>query len=269
MTNEELVLLIKAGHNSYQEQLWRQVNRFVAGQAGRYCLLHSKRCRSIHLELDDFIQVGYFAMLNAIDAYTEESGYKFLTFLGKHLLNEFQKLTGLRDLSSKSQESRKRQCSIDEPISFETLLDSDDDGLSLANTIPDPQATKALEKVDEDDYLEKLRADLDNALGQLPMKQAEGIRRYYLDNETFTYISKVLGISYSYLQELVRTGLLSLRKCSELEKYRTDQYSRAYRGGVRAFRRSGSSSTEQIVMNIDAQERKLKAYLLGLSAQEI
>lgn len=261
MTNGELALKIKAGDNSLQEQLWEQIKRFVIVQAGRYITLHAERCEQMSLELDDFIQVGYFATLEAIKIYSEESEYNFLTYMGRPLRNQFNELTGFRGLAAKSQRARKQQYAIDNSVGLEASFDSDEDGLSPADVIPDPEAEKALAQVEENDYLKKLSADLEKALGRLPKRQADCIRRHYLNDETQTYIAKTLGISVGYLQSLINTGLVSLRRCSELAEYRETQFAKAYRSGVTLFKQTGSSLTEYIVMKIDEQERKLKAYL--------
>ncbi len=259
MTNEELSLKIKAGDKSLQGQLWEQIKHFVILKAGRYSFLHADHCRQMSLELNDLIQVGYFAMLEAIEAYSEESEYKFLAFMNFPLQNQFNELTGLR--SSKSKQARDQQQAIDNSVSLEASLNSSDDDLTLSGLIPDPEAEKALAQVEESDYLEKLNADLEKALGRIPKKQANCIRRHYLTDETQIYIAKTLGVSVSNVQGLINRGLLSLRRCSELAEYREMMFAKAYRSSVTTFKQTGSSITEYIVMKIDEQEQKLKAYL--------
>ena len=89
------------------------------------------------------------------------------------------------------------------------------------------------------------------------------MRQFYLDNKTQQQIAEALGISQSYVRSMIQTGLLSMRTCTWLNEYRQRQYSRAYYGTESSFRHTGSSITEQIVINIDTQERQLKAYLSG------
>ena len=67
MSNEQLVLRIKAGENVADNmlQLWQQNKKFVASIAKKY---------AAYEEIEDLIQQGYFGMCNAVNGYDPESG---------------------------------------------------------------------------------------------------------------------------------------------------------------------------------------------------
>lgn len=266
MTNEELVLKIKAGDNSLQGELWLQIKDYVAWQAKRYLLAYDNLHIKLGLELEDFIQVGYFAMISAIKAYPEDCEFKFTTYMFRLLLNEFNCLAGRRgNLSKKSSYIKKcivNAVSLEDKVGNKTSGDSRE--LTFGEICPDPSAERALESIEDSDYIEHLRADLNAALRELPEQQAISIRQYYLEEKTQTYISKVLNKSHSQVQTLIREGLISLRRCIALKEYRENQLERRYRGGLGSWKSTGSSIQEQIIINIDKQEQRLKAFLQSM-----
>lgn len=73
MTNEQLVIRIKAGENvaDNMEQLYTQVCRFIHSIAWKY---------RESGEMEDLEQEGYLALYPAIDGYDPEQGVKFLTY---------------------------------------------------------------------------------------------------------------------------------------------------------------------------------------------
>lgn len=73
MSNEQLIILIKAGEDTAQnmERLYSQVKGFIHTIAWRYKGL---------AELEDLEQEGYLALYPAIDGYDPERGVKFLTY---------------------------------------------------------------------------------------------------------------------------------------------------------------------------------------------
>lgn len=73
MTNEELVALIQSGDHVQENmgQLWQQNRQFIA----KIALPFSKIC-----ELEDLIQEAYFGLEKAVEKYSPEQGFKFLTY---------------------------------------------------------------------------------------------------------------------------------------------------------------------------------------------
>lgn len=73
MSNEQLVLRIKAGENVADNmlQLWQQNKKFISSIAKKY---------AAYEEIEDLIQQGYFGMSNAVNGYDPESGVSFLYY---------------------------------------------------------------------------------------------------------------------------------------------------------------------------------------------
>jgi RNA polymerase primary sigma factor len=73
MTNEELVIRIKAGIDPAENMLalYNQVKAFIHKVAWKY---------QGQEEMEDLEQEGYLALYDAIEGYDPDTGYKFLTY---------------------------------------------------------------------------------------------------------------------------------------------------------------------------------------------
>lgn len=268
--NEILAQRIKNGETYLQEKLWLQIKKLVVKKAQSYVLNNKSACLQAGVEADDLIQAGYFAMLDAIKAYPGEGApYRFLTYLNFPLKNQFNALTGVRDNAAKSKKARQAIDQIAGANSFDAEISPSNGGTgetTLSNYIPDPEAEAAFARIEENDYLEKLGLDLQEALQTLPPKQAHCVRMRYLNDETQSYIAKTLGVSQAYVMSLIKSGLLSLRRCNALQEYRQEQYARAYHKSSTKTCRNYGSIVEQIVVHLDERERELQAFLDDMSS---
>ena len=77
-SNEELAARIKAGEESLLPILWGQCRRTVTILAAKY---RGVMEQNAFVDMEDFMQCGYFAMLAAVEAYDPEKGYKFSSYM--------------------------------------------------------------------------------------------------------------------------------------------------------------------------------------------
>jgi len=84
MTNEQIVIRIKAGENvaDNMEQLYNQVKDFIHAIAWKY---------RDSGELEDLEQEGYLALYPAIDGYNPAAGCKFLTYAEYYIRQRMQR----------------------------------------------------------------------------------------------------------------------------------------------------------------------------------
>ena len=168
MTNEELAVLIQNGERDKLLELWEQVRRFAWGQAKRWAAY-----RDSGMELEDFMQTGFLALLDAVQRY-DPLGGKFLTMYNLRLKNAFTEAAGLRT-QRMAQDLLRHAISLDTP-----LTDVLGDPRTLADVTIGPAAEVEMEDVDERDRQVRLRAALEAALAKLPEDQHEAIRdKYY------------------------------------------------------------------------------------------
>ena len=96
MTNEELAVQIQAGEREQLPELWEQVHRLLALMFRRLLSQspdNHTRAVSAGITLEDLEQEGYFALLEAVDAYDPTSGYKFTAYLKYPVMKRFSLFT--------------------------------------------------------------------------------------------------------------------------------------------------------------------------------
>ena len=250
MTNEELAELVQEGNDGLIPQLWEQVQVYVRRKA-------ETAMRSIPpehgVEVDDLAQSGYFALLEAVATFDRGKG-TFLCWLEKYLKTEFAVAGGYR---TSRRDPLNLSTSIDQPVSSVFPVSSDDsDGETFAETIPDE--TDSYADIEEQIYMEQLHAALDSAVDGLPSTQREVIRGRYWQGKSLRNLSEELGVSIEGIRRREKAALSELRKprvansLSEFLDDRTD----FYRGGLRQFKTSHTSSVETAVLHRESLVKK-------------
>lgn len=192
MTNEALAARIRAGERDRLMELWAQVRRFALQQARRWVYLGRGG-----VTLEDLEQSAFLALLDALEGWRAEAG-QFLTWYGLRLKAAFTEATGQRT-------QRDRLDPLDRALSLEAPVGDEDDTLTLADVIPDPQAAEALEGVGE------VWDTLHRAVEGLPEGQREEIRRRYWMNQTTAEISVATGVPEKEVRKLEAAALRALR----------------------------------------------------------
>lgn len=164
MTNEELASKIQAGERDKVLELWEQVQRFAWKQGKRWAAHPGSG-----MELGDFVQVGFLAMLDALEGWKSgEAG--FLTWYAMRLKAAFTEATGQRT-------QRDRMDPLQDSVSLDVPVNDDGGGkdIALGETIPDRAAERNVEYVVEWDFAKRRRAAVREALAALPEDQRRAV----------------------------------------------------------------------------------------------
>lgn len=245
---QELIKQIQQGHNELMADLWARVKKLIAWYAVRYYRKYD--CRGI--EVDDLIQSGYIALVNAVRKYDPEQG-SFTNYLTYDLLNQFQELTG--------RTKKQRSDLLNHALSLDAPLDeSDPDGRTLYDSVADEFSDNSnfAEAVDDRIYTEQLRKALDAALDDLPEPEAEAIRGVYYKGETLMELAEQNDISYQAIKTRHDKGLRDIRKSSHIRNLQRflDLETNFYKSiSVYRFSSTHTSATEWLVLDRD---RRLK-----------
>lgn len=205
MTNEELAATIKAGDTSLYAELWNQVKGIVWKRAGWFYENRRDFCAARGVTADDLAQSGFLALVDTVEDYQPESGYRFTTFLNFHLKQQFQAtLDGGR---RRSVQDMLNHCgSLDEPTR------PDDESDALVDMVPDPDSLAGQQEAEDRIFREQMRAELDSCLESIRATQADVLRRQYYGGETLREIAEHIGRSISRAQQIRNQGLRELRK---------------------------------------------------------
>lgn len=205
-TNEELAMMIQDGDESKVPELWEQVRKLYLKKSIHYYDGHRELCSRCGVELDDIQQQAFFAFLQSVQAYNQESGLSFLAFIDYPFQTEMQNLTGTRTALTRL-DPLNSCASLDKPIETE-----DGSADTLADFVPDPTALDFVQLLDAQSVAELVRAEVD----RLPMPESEIIARYFLHGETLGKIADALGLSPERIRQRRDKGLKLLKRSKPL-----------------------------------------------------
>ena len=288
MTNEQLVLRIRAGENVAENMLalWQQCRVIIVELARKY---------SAVAEQEDLEQEAYFAISKAVDSYDHEKGASFLTWarfwirqqMVRYIQNHGtvrlpvhsgERIRKYRELQSaflmhigrlpdtreycyylgcseevlqgvQKAEQMRKIGSLDIP-----LPGIEDGDISVGDSVADQ--TDQYRDVLDDMERQQLKAVLWPMVDTLPGNEPEIIRKRYQEGLTFKEIGKDLGLSMEAVRQWERKGLGELRKPSRsriLREFLDDEriYNSALHGnGVSSFSNTWTSSTERVALKL-------------------
>ena len=285
MSNEQLVLRIKAGENVADNmlQLWQQNQGFIRSIAKKY---------ATYEEMEDLIQQGYFGMCNAVNGYDSENGVSFLHYASFWIRQSIQryvvecgkairlpshfrgKLTKYKQFTAamykefnrkptdqelcyylsigyEKLEELKRAAVMDKMGSLDvTVGDGEENALCDLIACPDNPENEILDKV----QAEQLKQIIWTLVDDLPGECPEVLRARYQEDLTLKETAARIGITIEAVRQWQSKGLRELRKPSrsnELKPFIWDDYvyNQSFHGnGVGSFNRTWTSSTERIAL---------------------
>lgn len=237
MTNEQLAEEIANGKKEYLPLLWEKTRKIVYKAAHSFYNRYKEKCLSSCIDEDDLIQVGYFAMLNAIKDYDKSKEYKFLTYMTLHLKRPFGRLLNRHDTIS--------------------LYDELGEKLTILDTIEDESSSEDFARVEKDHFTRQLHNALDNAMSDLNPESRDIIKERFYEGKSFEQMAEKRGVTRQYSHRLLNRALINLRKPEQAAKLREyliyqkdviDTF--AYKGSVSSFRNTQISSTERAVFKL-------------------
>ena len=246
MTNEALAAAIKAGDTSLIGDLWEQVKAFVA-------LMAKKRLISADttvVDVDDLIQSGFFALLDAVRTFDEAAGCAFTTWLSVHLQKHFS-------MAMNTRSEKQRNDPLHDADSLQRLIRDDDERTTLGDIQPDKNAQAAFEAVEHRMWTEKLHTALDDLLNDLPQDQREIITGRHYDEMSTEELSRKLDTTTAEIRSQENKGMRELRRSSwKLRPFVADDLNYFRHVSAAEFSRTQTSAVEVLaILRENAQER--------------
>lgn len=255
MTNEDLVLLVRQGHKEYCSKLWEQVRKLIH----KLIIQHSKkRILPNDIEHEDLHQCGYFAMLAAVKAYNPDKGYKFNTYLEYHVKN------AINEAINHGKRVGQNIPTIREYSYNTTIAGDDGEETELIDLMEDETAKYGYEPLEVSD----LQAHVWQAVAELPQRQQEIIRRYYLQGISLTDIAKEKGVSVENIRTRKNQGLQMLRRNRDLRTVYGD-YIRNACFDVPSYEFYWLRSPEKYVIEKDIHERRQKGEYISYGKEQV
>lgn len=173
--NEELAARIKAGEKSLLPILWGQCRRTVTILAAKYRGVMEKNA---FVDMEDFIQCGYFAMLAAVEAYGPEKGYKFNSYINfKYKKQVYEMFGNVRE--------GDRRIFPAAASSLNVTLENDGHETELLDMLEDENAGSIEADYEKKEMQQIVRA----AVGRLPELERHVIQEIYFNGRAKTEIA--------------------------------------------------------------------------------
>lgn len=255
MINEELVQLIKQGNKCYYATLWEQTSRLI------YKLIYkhgAKRKLPNDIEFDDILQCGYFAMVNAVNAYNPEKDLKFNTYL------EFQVMNAIQLTIDRGQRKSLNTPRLQEYSYNQTVSNQDGEEVEIIYLMQDKNSPKIYESTELTDLQERVW----QAVAELPKKLQEIITRYYFKGENLPTLAEKLDISVETVRQKKRQGLRLLQQNRALKQL-YNNYDRHYHHRYSDITTSlWKCSPESYAIMQDIAERRQKGEYISYGKEQ-
>jgi len=251
MTTDELAAAVKAGRGDLIAELWENCVKFIRLQASKWA--NAWKNSRYDFDYDDFVQAGYFALLDAVEKWEPGRGLSFIGFLGLCLKTAFSEVAGCRT-PAQMQELMYKAARFESPIPGNQ---SDTNERTLADTIGGE--CEGLEALEDADYREYIAKTVREVLAGLPDRRRQAVEKHFLQGMNYAAIAADMGVSLSRAQQMAQHGLREIRNSQDGEKLR-----RLYFGhrnpyqatGYGAWKATGCSQPEREVLKRESDQHR-------------
>ena len=209
MTTNEIAAAVQSGQADRME-LWEAVRRFSYDRAYRWYRAMEGRGGMM---LEDYIQVAFLALLDALESWDPTVG-AFNTWFGLKLKGAFTEAVGMRT-------QRDKRDPIHHALSLDAPLTESGEDLTLADVIEDPRSEEEIEAVAELDYQQRRKQALATALDGLTEDQRRAVVLRHCHGLTVDQTASRMGTTRATARAAEQKGLRLLRhpKNRELRQY--------------------------------------------------
>ena len=202
-TNEDLALQYQSGDKAALNALYEQNRGILSNLTYSYYIRNRELCSRRGVTHEDLIQEGIFSLRAAADDYKPEKGFKFVSYLNRHVKNQLNSATGQRTRSGQL-EPLSRASSLNAPI-------GEDESLELGDSVPDPAAQYELELVENNIMRTQLSEATEAALSCLDDRQREVMHCRFHRSMTLTATAEAMGVSRERIRQIEAAALRRLR----------------------------------------------------------
>ena len=202
-SNEDLALQYQSGDKTALNALYEQNRGILSSLTYGYYTRFREICTRRGISLEDLTQESIFALQSAAKDFKPEKGFKFVTYIHRHIQNQLNNATGQRTRTGRL-----------EPLFRATSLNrlvGEDDSMELGDNIPDPAAQYDLDCVEDNIMRVQLSQATEAALSCLDERQREVIHCRFHRNMTLTAIAEAMGVSRERVRQIETAALHRLR----------------------------------------------------------
>lgn len=211
----------------------QQYEPYIHKIANRYIYILN---RSGAVGIDDLIQVGRIAVIAAQQKYNPENG-SFMNWLFYYIRSAMRRALGFNEQTGAAPVALVY---LDEPI-------TNDESLTLADTIADPDAVPMDEPIIEAETRSETAKEVRAAIDRMKSdKQRTAVSLVWLEGKTREQAAADMGMKYGSLASLEKYGRSTLRRDYRLRKYAMQMPS--FRTSLGRFQQTFTSAVEAAVI---------------------
>lgn len=233
-TNEDLAIEAQGGGAPVMHALWDQVSRYVAKMAYRWTQAFYQLPG---VTIDDLINSGYIAMVEAVETYSSEKG-AFLTWFTFYLKKAFLECYGLR---------RRHRDALDVALSLDQPISEEDGDSSMMELVADPAGEADLISAEDLIYREQLHEAMEAALANIPEIWGKVLRARYYSGKTYAEISGNVNKSKNQVCVIEKKALRRLRGSSGQRLAEFYDFNYFNGTGLGSFRQRGSVQEQYLI----------------------
>lgn len=257
MTDEEMIVMYRTGN---QDVLDNIINNF-SKTLNNLCFRYRKYAEKYNLEVADLIQEGWIAFLSSIDKYEirdlQEESSSFKTFA--YNACEYAIQNAIKKAKPYGYKTTKDKLYINSLYQQAYGTDKEDD--NIFEDICASDTFMSADDVIEKEYCEYQHSVLEDAISNLPDRQADIIQSKYWDGLTQKQIAEHQSCSESCIGEYERKALSRLRKMKRIQMLHDELYGYdsnfAYKMSLKKALDNHTSTTEYLALKrLDFEENQ-------------
>ena len=242
MTNEEIVGRIRQGETGLMDRLLEQNRGFIYKVAKRYL---PAAIRNRGMDLEDLAQAACIGMIEAVLAWDAGRG-AFLTVAMYYMTCSIRQELGIST-------TKQRFENQEPPMLLSTPAGEDEGGDTLLDLVQDTTATDPQQAAEQADMQQIVR----EAVEDLPNKQRDVVRAYYLDGYSMADLSGLVGCSTEKAEQIKRIGIKALRRNKQLRLLWMEYEAAAF--ATRTYSAWKNTHTSAVEVGAMQREQLLKA----------
>ena len=249
MTDEEMIVEYRTGNQDVLDDIIKSFHKTLTN----LCFRYRKYAEKYNLEASDLMQEGWIAFLASIDRYeireTQEESSSFRTFAYKAC--EYAIQNAIKKAKPYGYKTTKDKIYINSLYQQAYGTEEDDEDSTFEDICPSDTFASA-DDVVEKAFYEYQHSVLDDAISNLPKRQAEIIQSKYWHGFTQKQISEQQSCSESCIGEYERKALSKLRKMKKIQLLHDEVFGYdshfAYEMPLKYALDNHTSSTERLAL---------------------
>ncbi len=165
-----------------------------------YAIKYSRSFSGYKIDADDLVQIGIIGLIEAVDKFKAEKGYRIITYAKNWIRKEIEDAAGKQRKNPACYINRNNDPDFDEEAFLSSLQDN---------------SGKSENPVEEECINNEMTTCIKKAIGGLPEREADILTRHYglssKKPQSFNEIAESYGLTKARIHQIEQTAFSSLK----------------------------------------------------------